>query len=128
MRVVLFVLFGCCLSEANILGQRFTAITYGQDETAEADSFTLLREMMAFLNDQRNELQQTKEQLEQLQKVQGMWRKVMKDAGCSISCIVLSLQVFFFSISYLMTNIVLSLFVKKTKQNYIVSDHSYCIT
>ncbi|KAG8014451.1 Complement C1q-like protein 2 [Nibea albiflora] len=71
MRVVLLVLLGCCLSEASVLGQRFTTIKYAQDELSEADSLTLLREMMAVLDEQRNELQYTKEQLVQLQKVQG---------------------------------------------------------
>ncbi|KAK5866166.1 hypothetical protein PBY51_020376 [Eleginops maclovinus] len=70
MRVVLLVLLGCCLSEANILGQKFTAITNTQDESAEADIFTLLSEMMAALDEQRRELQHTKEKVVQLQKVQ----------------------------------------------------------
>lgn len=75
MRVVF--LLGCCLSEANVLGQRFTAITFTQDKLAEADRLTLLTEMMAFLDEQRNELQRTKEQLVQLQKVQGMCSSVV---------------------------------------------------
>ncbi|XP_076583625.1 uncharacterized protein LOC143318962 [Chaetodon auriga] len=70
MRAVLLLLLGCCLSGANVLGQRFTAITRIQDEIAEADGFTLLTEMMAVLDEQRNELQHTKQQLVQLQKVQ----------------------------------------------------------
>lgn len=72
MRVVLLVLLGCCLSEANVLGQKFTAITFTQDKLAEADRLTLLTDMMAVLDEQRNELRRTKEQLVQLQKVQGM--------------------------------------------------------
>lgn len=72
MRVVALLLLSCCLSEANILGQRLAAIAHRQDEAAEADSLTLLREMMAFLDDQRSELQQAKERLAELQKVQGM--------------------------------------------------------
>ncbi|XP_034448523.1 uncharacterized protein LOC117765969 [Hippoglossus hippoglossus] len=67
MWVVFLVLLGCCLSEATVLGQRFTATTGSQEE---ADTFALLREMKAMLDDQRNELRQTKEQLVQLQKVQ----------------------------------------------------------
>ncbi|KAG7223696.1 hypothetical protein INR49_015421 [Caranx melampygus] len=70
MRVVALLLLSCCLSEANVLGQRLAAIAHSQDEAAEADSFALLREMMAFLDDQRNELQQAKERLAELQKVQ----------------------------------------------------------
>ncbi|XP_074546720.1 uncharacterized protein LOC141805520 [Halichoeres trimaculatus] len=63
MRLALLVLLGCCLSEANVLGQRLS-----QDELAEADGLTLLREMMMrALDEQRNELQRTKEQLVQLQ-------------------------------------------------------------
>lgn len=72
MRVVALLLLSCCLSEANVLGQRLAAIAQSQDEAAEADSFALLREMMAFLDDQRNVLQQAKERLAELQKVQGM--------------------------------------------------------
>lgn len=71
MRVVLLILLGCCLSKANILGQRLTALTSAGDETAE-DTFTLLREIMAVLDEQRNELRHTKQQLVQLQKAQGM--------------------------------------------------------
>lgn len=71
MRVILLVLLGCCLSEANVLGQRIPAITFTRDELADADGFTLLREMMAVLDEQRSELRHTKEQLVQLQKVQG---------------------------------------------------------
>ncbi|KAJ4923304.1 hypothetical protein JOQ06_016426 [Pogonophryne albipinna] len=61
MRVVLLVLLCCRLSEANILGQRFTAITNTQDETTEADIFTLLSEMMAALEEQRSELPHQRE-------------------------------------------------------------------
>lgn len=71
MRVILLALLGCCLSEANVLGQRIPAITFTQDELADADSFTLLTEMMAVLDEQRKELRHTKEQLVQLHKVQG---------------------------------------------------------
>lgn len=77
MRVVLLILLGCCLSEASVLGQKLTAITYAQDESAEADSSTLLSEMMAVLDEQRNELRHTREQLVQLQKVQGTCREVV---------------------------------------------------
>ncbi len=72
MRVVLLVLLGCCLSEANILGQRLT-----QDEHA-AGTVTLLKEIVAVLDEQRNELQHTKQQLVQLQKVQGLCERMNK--------------------------------------------------
>ncbi|KAK5926745.1 hypothetical protein CgunFtcFv8_022292 [Champsocephalus gunnari] len=72
MRVVLLVLLCCRLSEANLLGQRFTAITNTEDETAEADIFTLLSEMMAALEEQRkwtvgdSQMEEILEQLEAL--------------------------------------------------------------
>lgn len=72
MWIVLVVLFGCCLSEANVLGLRLTAITSTQGEIADTESLSLLREMMSVLDEQRDELRCTKEQLAQLQKVQGM--------------------------------------------------------
>lgn len=83
MRAVLLILLGCCLSEADVLGQRLTAPAFTQDELlAEADSVTLLKELIAVLDEQRNELRHTKEQLVQLQKTQGMFGGV--DEGCSI--------------------------------------------
>lgn len=87
MRVVFLALLSCCLSGANVLGQRFTAITHTQGEPAGAESVTLLRDIMAVLDEQRNELQHTKEQVEQLKKVQGTRRRGWRGVeGCSILC------------------------------------------
>lgn len=59
------------------MGQRIPAISVARDELADADSFTLLRAIMAVLDEQRNELRHTKEQLVQLQK--GMCDGVVKE-------------------------------------------------
>lgn len=102
MRVVLLVLLGCCLSEASVLGQRFTNTKYTQDELSEADSLTLFREMMAVLDEQRNELQHTKEQLVQLQKVQGMCGGLFE--VCSIFCILLISKWSIITLNYTFTS------------------------
>lgn len=98
MRAILLVLLGCCLSEANVSGQTIPAITFTQDELADADSFAPLKEMMAVLDEQRNELQRTKEQLVQLQKVQGMCGRVAEvHTFCMLPCgLVLEQQMPFY--------------------------------
>lgn len=81
MRLVLLVLLGCCLSG-------FPAMAHTEDEAAEAGGFALVSHVMAALDEQRNELRQTREQLLHLQRVHGTserGRSLGMDAGYSLS-------------------------------------------